>query len=105
MCSGALHSTIQQLNNSTIRPIDLLAPAAKQWRMPKDHWRMPKDDPHARDHDHAHGPDCDNDHGPPQEPYRRSEPKLGRNDPCHCGSGKKFKKCHGVKVAVDTPSA
>lgn len=22
-------------------------------------------------------------------------PKLGRNDPCHCGSGKKFKKCHG----------
>jgi SEC-C motif domain protein len=30
-----------------------------------------------------------------QEPYRREEPKLGRNDPCHCGSGKKFKKCHG----------
>lgn len=29
------------------------------------------------------------------EPVRRSEPKLGRNDPCHCGSGKKFKKCHG----------
>ncbi len=22
--------------------------------------------------------------------------KIGRNDPCHCGSGKKFKKCHGV---------
>lgn len=22
--------------------------------------------------------------------------KLGRNDPCHCGSGKKFKKCHGA---------
>ena len=21
--------------------------------------------------------------------------KLGRNDPCYCGSGKKFKKCHG----------
>ncbi|MDB4120868.1 SEC-C metal-binding domain-containing protein [Gammaproteobacteria bacterium] len=25
----------------------------------------------------------------------RDEPKLGRNDPCHCGSGKKFKQCHG----------
>jgi len=24
-----------------------------------------------------------------------NEPKPGRNDPCHCGSGKKFKKCHG----------
>ena len=22
-------------------------------------------------------------------------PKIGRNDPCHCGSGRKFKKCHG----------
>jgi preprotein translocase subunit SecA len=21
---------------------------------------------------------------------------IGRNDPCHCGSGKKFKKCHGA---------
>ncbi|HKS91422.1 MAG TPA: preprotein translocase subunit SecA [Tepidiformaceae bacterium] len=25
-----------------------------------------------------------------------SAPKLGRNDPCYCGSGKKFKKCHGA---------
>ena len=23
-------------------------------------------------------------------------PKLGRNDPCWCGSGKKFKRCHGA---------
>ncbi len=27
---------------------------------------------------------------------RRDEPKIGRNDPCHCGSGKKYKKCHGA---------
>ncbi len=30
-----------------------------------------------------------------QQPYVRQAPKLGRNDPCHCGSGKKFKQCHG----------
>jgi len=24
------------------------------------------------------------------------EPKVGRNDPCPCGSGKKYKKCHGA---------
>lgn len=30
-----------------------------------------------------------------KSPIVRSEPKIGRNDPCHCGSGKKFKKCHG----------
>ena len=26
---------------------------------------------------------------------RTEEEKIGRNDPCHCGSGKKFKHCHG----------
>jgi uncharacterized protein YecA (UPF0149 family) len=26
---------------------------------------------------------------------RRDAPKVGRNDPCPCGSGKKFKACHG----------
>lgn len=30
------------------------------------------------------------------ETVRREEPKIGRNDPCHCGSGKKYKKCHGA---------
>jgi uncharacterized protein YecA (UPF0149 family) len=30
-----------------------------------------------------------------QQPAR-SGPKVGRNDPCWCGSGKKFKKCHGA---------
>jgi preprotein translocase subunit SecA len=29
-------------------------------------------------------------------PSTRSGPKIGRNDPCWCGSGKKFKKCHGA---------
>lgn len=35
-------------------------------------------------------------HGLHQGPYVRQEPKVGRNDPCNCGSGKKFKKCHGA---------
>ena len=30
---------------------------------------------------------------------RRVQPTPGRNDPCHCGSGKKFKKCHGAPTA------
>ena len=29
-------------------------------------------------------------------PVRHSEKKVGRNDPCPCGSGKKYKKCHGL---------
>lgn len=32
---------------------------------------------------------------PHQQPFVRSDKKIGRNDPCYCGSGKKFKQCHG----------
>ena len=35
--------------------------------------------------------------GAPQQ-AKRDTSKVGRNDPCPCGSGKKFKKCHGVTV-------
>jgi SEC-C motif-containing protein len=28
-------------------------------------------------------------------PVQREGPRVGRNDPCPCGSGKKYKKCHG----------
>ncbi len=31
-----------------------------------------------------------------QKPRDEAGKKIGRNDPCHCGSGKKFKKCHGA---------
>jgi SEC-C motif-containing protein len=29
-------------------------------------------------------------------PVKRTEPRVGRNEPCHCGSGKKYKRCHGA---------
>ena len=31
-----------------------------------------------------------------QMPVKRQQAKVGRNDPCPCGSGKKYKKCHGA---------
>jgi preprotein translocase subunit SecA len=41
----------------------------------------------------------ENDYYDPSSPVKqepvRVEPKIGRNDPCPCGSGKKFKQCHG----------
>ena len=33
-------------------------------------------------------------------PYRKPEPKIGRNDPCPCGSGKKYKKCCEGKTTI-----
>jgi hypothetical protein len=31
-----------------------------------------------------------------KQPAKRKSAKIGRNDPCPCGSGKKFKMCHGA---------
>jgi preprotein translocase subunit SecA len=39
----------------------------------------------------------------PQQVIRRE--KVGRNDPCPCGSGKKYKRCHGAGVAAAAPAA
>jgi len=52
---------------------------------------------HDHDHDHAHhghvhGPHCNHNHDPVRNPLK----DVGRNDPCPCGSLKKFKKCHGA---------
>ena len=34
--------------------------------------------------------------GSPPPPFTRDQPKVGRNEPCPCGSGKKYKQCHGA---------
>ena len=36
-----------------------------------------------------------------REPYERADPKVGRNDPCPCGSGKKYKRCCGTPESGD----
>ena len=47
---------------------------------------------HHADYDEALGSTADK--SAPQ-PEQRALPKVGRNDPCPCGSGKKYKQCHG----------
>jgi preprotein translocase subunit SecA len=36
-----------------------------------------------------------------QGTFVRGERKVGRNEPCPCGSGKKFKHCHGTLSSVE----
>ena len=43
-------------------------------------------------HDHEHG-HHGHDHHAPVATFTRGAPKVGRNDACPCGSGKKYKKC------------
>ena len=51
---------------------------------------------------HVHGPNCNHDHAPvKKEPVRRAA-RPGRNEPCWCGSEKKYKKCH---LAADDAQA
>ena len=45
----------------------------------------------------AGGQAAEPDEPPKPQPVRRDTPKVGRNDPCPCGSGKKYKKCCGAE--------
>ncbi|HEY6105472.1 MAG TPA: preprotein translocase subunit SecA [Anaeromyxobacteraceae bacterium] len=45
------------------------------------------------------GGDGEKGAAPAQQTVVREGPKVGRNDPCPCGSGKKYKKCHGAVAA------
>ena len=53
----------------------------------------------AQTHIHASASALEPDHPPPADggpaPYVRPGQKVGRNDPCPCGSGRKYKQCHG----------
>ncbi len=51
---------------------------------------------HHADFDEAlAGTDQPEGEAAPAQPFTRDMPKVGRNDPCPCGSGKKYKHCHG----------
>jgi SEC-C motif-containing protein len=53
-----------------------------------DRWFFVSGDSHVHEEGQGH-------HHTPMVPIKRDSEKLGRNDPCHCGSGKKLKKCCG----------
>ena len=51
---------------------------------------------HHADYDEALGAGGGEQAPAGQQPQQRAFPKVGRNDPCPCGSGKKYKHCHGA---------
>jgi len=68
----------------------------------RDQWK-----PSSLSHEGVSAYETEADQGPigstqeRPEPIRREAPKVGRNDPCPCGSGKKYKKCCG-RTTADT---
>lgn len=61
-----------------------------KFRKKGDRWYFVDGDSHVHEEGKGH-----EDHAAqaPKTPVVREAPKVGRNDPCSCGSGKKFKKC------------
>ena len=60
--------------------------------------RLPAESGSVPDHRHRSGANAAGPHRPPSEarsPFVRGGRKIGRNEPCPCGSGKKYKQCHG----------
>jgi preprotein translocase subunit SecA len=75
----------QALPDAPFETLHAHAPAADR--------TLPLDQTAARRFDRLH---TNRDESSVQQPVRKSEGKVGRNDPCPCGSGKKYKKCHGL---------
>ncbi len=57
---------------------------------------QPVQEPPAQQVHYNRAPEADAFDETPQT-YKRKQPKVGRNDPCPCGSGKKYKQCHGKR--------
>ena len=89
MLDGINYEVIQALTRVQIRSEEQVE-ALEQSHQPDQDIRMehasaqnPLEAPQAAEEEDAH------------QPYVRKERKMGRNEPCWCGSGKKFKQCHG----------
>ncbi len=81
-------------------PADPDEPADEARRFAEDKRRIERDMP-LQDLDEAieHLIECVLDAADisrPRKPVARTQPKVGRNDPCPCGSGRKYKQCHGA---------
>jgi hypothetical protein len=60
--------------------------------------RLRHDSEDDEDESESIAPTTTTDPDHPEVPFRRAAAKIGRNDPCPCGSGKKYKKCCGKKL-------
>ena len=70
----------------------------QQVRLPKSTEKVKESRGGENIEDEYKGAEAATDTREKQQPVR-AEVKIGRNDPCPCGSGKKYKQCHGKEMA------
>ena len=88
MLDGINYEVVQALTRVQIRSEEQVA-ALEQSHQPERDIKME----HASAQNPFDAPQADEDEA--HQPYVRKDRKIGRNEPCWCGSGKKFKQCHG----------
>jgi preprotein translocase subunit SecA len=90
-------SLLDNIKYETIRYLSHLEVATREDMERLEQQR--RDEQKNREYQHAQAAALDNDSGSKgpdgQQPIQRPGPKVGRNDACPCGSGKKYKQCHG----------
>lgn len=83
---------VSTLSKVEIRSQEEIAELERQQQMPSDMNYEHADSTGIQAEEHI------TDSSDEAQPYVRPDKKVGRNDPCYCGSGKKFKQCHGKLV-------
>ena len=86
MLEGINYEVVQALARVQIRGEEQVE-ALEQSHQPDQSIKM--------EHANAQNPLDAEQSGDEHQPFVRKDPKIGRNEPCWCGSGKKFKQCHG----------
>ena len=89
MLDGINYEVVQALARVQIRNEEQVE-ALEQSNQPDQDIKMEHASAHSALSAEPQDPDQDQ-----SQPYVRKEKKVGRNEPCWCGSGKKFKQCHG----------
>ena len=89
MLDGINYEVVQALTRVQIRNEDQVT-ALEQSHQPGHEFKMEHASAQSPLDVQAQAEDQDT-----PQPYVRRQPKIGRNDPCYCGSGKKYKQCHG----------
>jgi len=92
---------IQSINNDVTEYIFKLRVQTEEERRLRERWsdasaRHASADPFARSRAQSQRAVAADQGGHKPRPIERKAPKVGRNDPCPCGSGKKYKKCCGM---------
>jgi hypothetical protein len=86
-------------SNPHLRPVRDVVAETQWWACFKEEDDVGTLEADAHDHEHECGdPHC----GHEGVTFRRESPKIGRNDPCPCGSGKKYKKCCLMNASAQT---